>query len=174
MHRFKALLTALLIFLKETHCGIEINHVATDIGSDCGSVCASLTLQCYDNVQEEMNCKSAAEQICGTKSVSDASGSLHCDVGGCYVDCSSAVYASRGTHYWTCNTQPICHHTVGGQNPNYYSYSQICSCAIVTEDEPELHVYIYQMVGIGLFFCCLAAIAAQIFSILFPSLFPTK
>lgn len=169
---FKVLLFVLFSYL--INSSIVITHITTDIGYDCSTVCSNIGLQCYDNVIQDMNCEKASYEICSSKSVSDVSGSYHCDVGGCYVDCSSMTYANRGTQYWTCNTQPICHHTVGGSNPNYYSFYQICPCAYIVEDENKVHMYAWQIIGLCLFFGCCALCAVQFLAIIFPNLFPTK
>jgi hypothetical protein len=174
--RFQALpwlfvsLASLQISLGE----LSVSYITTDVGYSCATVCQSYNLQCFDNLIQEMNCAKGAAEFCSSNDLTDLSGSYHCDKGGCYVDCDGEVYASRGTQYWTCNTQPICHLT-SSSGDSFHTYQQVCPCAFVTEDgDSSVHLLLWQMIGIGLFLACCALGAVQLIAILFPNLFPSK
>lgn len=165
---------------------VVLSYVTTDVGNDCLTVCSELGLKCYDNFLQDMSCQKAAKETCSSSSSSsffsssstsdldDTSGNYHCDKGGCYVACNHGVYANRGTQYWTCNTQPICHTTVGSSDRNFYGYDQVCACADVQEEDTAFHLYVWQIVGICLFFTCCALGSVQLIAIFFPHLFPSK
>jgi hypothetical protein len=169
-------LTTILSFPLSSYAGVLITHVTTYVGATCSNVCLSHGLKCYDNIIQEMSCSSAAKQVCSSSSLSDASGTYHCDKGGCYVGCGESVYASRGTQYWTCNTQPICH--VAADNAgDYHNYLQVCPCAQDiddSEDATSIHLLAWQIMGLLFFFSCCALGAVQLIAILFPDLFPSK
>lgn len=152
---------------------VVISYVSADVGDSCLSVCSAVGLECYDNFLQDMSCEAAAQEVCSNNDIDDTSGNYHCDKGGCYVSCSHEVYASRGTQYWTCNTQPICHTAVGSSDNTYYGYDQVCACAYL-KDVSNFHIYVWQIVGICLFFACCALGTVQIIAIIFPNLFPSK
>jgi hypothetical protein len=165
--------TLLALTLQRSLGTLIVSYVTTDVGDSCATVCQSYNLECFDNLLQEMSCSKAAAETCSSTDLSDVSGNYHCDKGGCFADCSDLVYASRGTQYWTCNTQPICHIT-SSSNGEFYNYQQVCPCATVVEEDTSVHILLWQMIGIGLFIACCALGAVQVIAICFPNLFPSK
>ena len=169
-------LTTILSLPLFSYAGVSISYITTSVGTTCSNVCLAHGLKCYDNLIEEMSCSYAARQVC-KHSLTDTSGNYHCDKGGCYVGCADSVYASRGTQYWTCNTQPICHVT-SSTSGDYHNYLQVCPCALTTDDDStentSVHLLAWQIMGLLFFFSCCALGAVQLIAILFPDLFPSK
>lgn len=164
----------LTLFLLFSTAEITIHYVHTSVGTTCNNICLAYGLKCYDNVIQEMSCPYAAKHVCGS-SLTDTSGNYHCDKGGCYVNCADGVYVSRGTQYWTCNTQPICH--ISSSTPgSYHNYAQVCPCVTVIDEEEDtsIHLLAWQIIGLVFFFSCCALGAVQLIAILFPDLFPSK
>jgi hypothetical protein len=148
------------------------NFINEDSSLTCLEVCEYNGYECYDNVVQDMECPYAAMDVCGLSSIKDATHYWQCDKGGCYVDCSTGVYADRGEGYLTCYSNPICHST---DPDGATSFSQVCPCAIIstTPSEP-LHIYLWEMIGMGslLLFFVVGGVAALHY--FFPGLFPSR
>lgn len=166
-----ALSIFVILLLRFNFAEVVISYHTTNVGRDCDSYCEASALQCFDNIIEDMSCYHAASQICGTSDLEDMSGSYHCDRGGCYVNCREGIYASRGTQYWTCYTEPICHLT---STSGYHSFYQVCPCAYEIKEDTGIHLYLWQFIGVGLFVICCALGVVQLLAIFFPNLFPSK
>lgn len=169
---WKILFLFYFFYFSSCQSEIIINYIETTVGYDCSSVCIENGLECYDNIIQEMSCSEAAAKSCSNNELEDVSSSYHCDKGGCYINCNEEVYVSRGTQYWTCNTQPICHYT--SAYTLYGTFSQICPCAYEVKDDTSIHLLMWQIIGMALFFCCCALGAVQVLAICFPNLFPSK
>lgn len=151
---------------------IEVKYIVDGSSSStCLEVCENNGYECYDNVLQSTSCSDAALDVCGVSSITDATHHYQCDKGGCYVDCNQKYFVDRGSHYMTCYSEPICHHTDSSAG----NFEQLCACAIITTTPSKpLHIYLWELIGMACMLLFLLGAGVAVLHYFFPGMFPTR